>query len=225
MMRFSLIAALACSLVLGACGSASDNPLRATLFNNLKQLVSKKGQQQVLTTEILRTRLTPEVRASLGASVLIAELPSLKVAAVVVAVAQNGGVTTWQAGDGVAVSTKGGLLLSTRGIGNDLMSSSVDGPLAAITGGGKAYGKGYGVGTAIREHRHLDGEDQLVLRRFECTYAHSKFYVAESCASTNLSKKMMIENQYWLDPAGAIWRSKQWAGVRNGYMLLENPPE
>jgi hypothetical protein len=213
MMRFPVIAALACTLALGACGTASDNPLRATVFANLKQLVSKKGDQQVLTTAILRARLTSEVRASLGASVLIAELPNQKVAAVVLAVAQNGGVTTWQAGDGVAVNTKAGLLLSTRGVGFDLMSSSVDGPLAMI--------KGRGTGTAVREHRHLDGEDQLVLTRFECTYLHSKDTVLESCANKNLT----IENQYWLDRSGDIWRSKQWSGARNGYMLLENPPE
>jgi len=213
MTRFTLIAALACTLLLSACGTASDNPLRATLFSNLKQLVSKKDQQQVLTTAILRERLTPEVRASIGASVLIAELPTLKVAAVVVAVAQNGGVTTWQAGDGVGVSTKAGLLLSTRGIGFDLMSSSVDAPLAMI--------KGRGTGTAVREHRHLDGEDQEVLTRFECTYLHSKDTVLENCANKNLT----IENQYWLDRSGDIWRSKQWSGARNGYILLENPPE
>jgi hypothetical protein len=167
----------------------------------------------VLTTAILRERLTPEVRTSIGASVLIAEVPTLKVAAVVVAVAQNGGVTPWQAGDGVGVSTKSGLLISTRGIGFDLMSSSVDAPLAMI--------KGQGTGTAIREHRHLDGEDQEVLTRFECTYLHSKHHVSESCTS----KKLTITNQYWLDQSGDIWRSQQWAGVRNGYILLEISPE
>ncbi len=213
MMRFSLIAALTGALMLSGCGSESNNPLRATLFKNLKQLVSKKGPQQVLTTEILRARLTPEVRASIGASVLIVELPKLKVAAVVVAVGQNGSAVTWFAEDGVGISTKDGLLLSTRGVGFDLMSSSVDGPLAMI--------KGRGTGTAIREHRHLDGEDQEVIRRFECTYLHSKHHVLESCESKGLS----IENQYWLDSTGDVWRSQQWAGLRNGYILLENPPE
>ena len=213
MTRFTLIAALACTLLLSACGTASDNPLRATLFKNLQQLVSKKGQQQVLTTAILRTRLTPEVRASIGAPVVIAELPTLKVAAVMAEVARNGGVTTWQGNDGVGLSTKSGLLISTRGIGFDLMSSSVEGPLAMITG--------QGTGTAIRDHRHLDGEDQEVLTRFECTYLHSKHHVSENCAS----KKLTITNQYWFDQSGDIWRSQQWVGVRNGYILLEIPPE
>ena len=213
MMRFTLIAALAGSLVLGACGSASDNPLRALLAKNLKQLTSKKSAQQVLTTDILRARLTPEVRAQIGVPVLIVELPKQKVAAVVAEVAQNGDVTTWWAEDGVGVSTKAGLLISTRGIGFDLMSSDVTGPLALI--------RARKNGTALREHRFLDGENQEVLLRFSCTYLSDKSHVVESCESKDLT----IENHYWFDRSGDIWRSRQWAGARNGYMLIENPPE
>lgn len=215
MKRFSLIAALACTLVLSACGTASDNPLRASLFNNLKQLTTKKAPQQVLTTAILRARLTPELRAQIGSPVLIAELPKLKIAAVVFQVAQNGGATTWFAEDGVGFSTKSGLLLSTRGIGHDLMSSYVDQSLAMIKGHGK------GVGAATRLHRFLDGEDQEVLYRFTCTYSRTKSHVLENCETKDLA----IENQYWLDKTGEIWRSKQWAGLRNGYILLEKPAE
>jgi len=213
MMRFPLIAALLGALTLGACGTASDNPLRATLFNNLKQLVSKKEPQQVLTTAILRTRLTPEVRAQLAASLMIVELPTLKIASVVSEVAQNGAVTTWFAPDGVGLSTKAGMLISTRGIGFDLMSSSIDGPLAIVTGSGE--------GVATRIHRVLDGEDQEVVLRFECTYTRDKSYVFESCTGKVSGKDLTIENHYWRDKSGEILSSKQWAGVRNGYMLLE----
>jgi hypothetical protein len=132
---------------------------------------------------------------------------------VVFEVGQNGGATTWFAEDGVGLSTKSGMLISTRGIGFDLMSSHVDQPLAMI--------KSHGTGTATRLHRFLDGEDQEVLYRFTCTYLRDKFAVYESCETKDLA----IENQYWLDKTGEIWRSKQWAGVRNGYMLLEIPAE
>jgi len=158
MMRFALIAALAGSLALSACGTESNDPVRTTVLNNAKNLFSKRGPQQVLTTAILRARLTPDVRASIGASVLIAELPKIKVAAVVAAIAQNGNVITWQAQDGVGIST--------------------------------------------------------------ATYLRSKDYVAESCSNP----KLTVKNQYWLDQSGDIWRSKQWVGAQNGYMLLENPP-
>lgn len=209
MMRFTLIAALAGSLVLSACGSASDNPLRAILAKNLKQLTSKKSDQQVLTTEILRARLTPEVRTRIGLPVLIVELPKQKVASVVVETARNGDVTTWWAEDRVGLSTKSGLLISTRGLGFDLMSSDVRGPLALI--------RARQSGTATRDHRFLDGENQEVLLRFSCTYLGDASSVIESCTA----KDLQIENHYWFDQSGEIWRSKQWAGVENGYLLIE----
>ena len=212
MIRFPMIAALVCVLTLASCGTERANPLRGALGASLKQVITRQNQQ-VLTTDILRSRLTPELRAQIGRPVLIAELPALKVAAVVIEVAQNGGHTTWQAEDGVGLSTKAGLITSTRGIGFDLMSADIAGPLAVITG--RAQGQ------ATRIHRTLDGEDQEVLRSFICTYTHQgarKDHVFESCESKGLN----IENQYWLNGKKQIWRSQQWIGVRNGYILLES---
>lgn len=214
MMRFPLMAALVCVLGLSACGTERTNPLRGALSGALQQLITRKDQQQVLTTDILRARLTPELRAQIGRPVLIAEMPKLKVAAVVIQVEQNGGHTTWQAEDGVGLSTKAGLITSTRGIGFDLMSADIAGPLAVITG--RAQGQ------ATRIHRTLDGEDQEVLRSFLCTYTHQgkrREHVFESCKSKGLT----IENQYWLNGKKQIWRSQQWIGMRNGYILLESP--
>jgi hypothetical protein len=212
MIRFPIIAALICALAVSACGTERANPLRGEVGKALKGLTKRKTEQ-TLTTDILRARLTPELRAQIGRPVLIAELPELKVAAVVIEVAQNGGYTTWHAGDGVGISTKAGLLTSSRGIGFDLMSADIDGPLAVIMGRAK--------GQATRIHRYLDGEGQEILRRFTCVYQQGQDQrrVVESCDSTGLN----IENQYWLNARGQIWRSQQWAGERNGYILLESP--
>lgn len=210
MIRFPLIVALACTLALTACGTEKTSPLRGALTDALKQLVTRKNGE-VLTTDILRARLTPDVRAQIGRPVLIAELPKLKVAAVVIEVTQNGGYTTWHAQDGVGISTKAGLLTSTRGIGFDLMSADIDGPLAVITG--------RATGHATRIHRVLDGEDQEILQSFVCSYARSGNHVAETCNRTGQT----IENHYWLNRGGKIWKSVQWVGARNGYILLEAP--
>lgn len=212
MMRATLIAVLAGTLALSACGTASDNPLRSILSKNLKKLTGGNEPQQVLTIEILRARLTPELRAQIGVPILLIEFPKQKVAAAVLEVGRNGDVITWWAEDGVGLSTRNGLLISTRGLGFDLMSSDVSGPMALI--------KGRKNGTAIRDHRFLDGENQEVLLRFSCTYLSSKSHVVESCEA----KDLKIENHYWFDRSGDIWRSQQWAGEKNGYMVIENTP-
>lgn len=210
MIRNPFVAALTALALLAACGTAANDPVRGSLLNSLKQLTNR-GQQEVLTTEILRARLTPEVRAQIGQPMLIAELPKLKVGAVVVAVAQNGPDVTWFAPDGVGVTTKSGVLVSTRGIGFDLMASDVAAPLAVITGPGR--------GSATRVQIYLDGEDQQIGYRFSCTYSRVKRHVTESCSGSGLD----IENQYWLNKKSEIIKSVQWAGMRNGYLLLEGP--
>lgn len=209
MKRFSILIALGLALSVSACGS-ERSPLSGAALNALKTVFSR-NKQAPLTTEVLRARLTPEVRAEIGRPVLIVELPKQKVAAVVIYTTQNGANDTWTAPDGVAVYTKGGVLTGTRGIGFDLMSSHVDGPLAVITG------KGNGVATRVQ--RYLDGENQHVTVRFECSYVGDKSYVTETCETKGLT----IENQYWLNKSGEIQSSRQWAGARNGYMLIESP--
>jgi len=83
---------------------------------------------------------------------------------------------------------------------------------------------------AVRVHRYLDGNDQVITRAFVCTYARQtgqaattltrKFratLVTETCNSTDLE----IENQYWIDGSGTVRKSKQWVGPFPGYVLTE----
>ncbi|MGH1577912.1 YjbF family lipoprotein [Planktotalea sp.] len=207
MIRFSI--ALLLSLAVAGCGSERSG-ISGVAFGALKDAFSR-NKQPPLTTAILRSRLTPEVRAELGGPLLIMELPKQKVAAVVVYSTQNGGHVTWLAPDRTAVYTKGGVLTGTRGVGFDLMSSHVDGPLSIITGSG--------TGLATRVQNYLDGENQEVSIRFECQYVGSKLYVSETCEA----KDLKIENHYWLNKDRTIQSSRQWVGERNGYMLIESP--
>lgn len=209
MIRFPILACLALTSVLGACGTErSTVPNMA--FNAIKKVFSS-NKQPPLTTATLRARLTPEVRAEIGLPLLIVELPKQKVAAVVIYTTENRGHVTWTAPDGVAVYTKGGVLSGTRGVGYDLMHSHIDGPHAIITGSG--------TGSATRIQTYLDGENQQVTIRLECHYSRDKLFVTESCEGKDLS----IENYYWLNKKRQVQSSRQWAGVRNGYMLIESP--
>lgn len=215
MIRKPLILALSALVLLGACGTAANNPVRGALSNSLKQLVNRKNQE-VLTTASIRTRLTPELRAQIGVPTMIAELPDLKVAAPIVYAEQNGGHVTWLAPDGVGMTTRQGMLVSTRGIGFDLMAAHIEGPLAMV--------KARKTGSATRVQTYLDGEDQVQPLRFTCSYGPSigskgQAHVSEFCENGDLA----IQNQYWLNAKNEIFKSIQWAGARNGYLLLEGP--
>ncbi len=212
--------ALAGMMILASCGSNQSATFSRAALEQVRQaLIPKSRKAPPLTTAILRTRLTPEVRAQIGRPVLIAELPTLQVAAVVIETAQNGETTTWIAPDGVGVYSRGGMISGTRGIGFDLMASDINGPLAIVTGQGQ--------GTAQRVHHYLDGENSQITVKFACTYSGGNGVVTEQCTSdhddSGQPADLKFTNSYWLDANQRIVKSKQWIGTRNGYITLEAP--
>ncbi|MEP5155237.1 YjbF family lipoprotein [Planktotalea sp.] len=209
MIRLPFILLLSIGLTLAACGS-ERNSLPGLAFGSIKNVFSR-NKQPPLTTAVLRSRLTPEVRAQIGLPVLIVELPKQKIAAVVIYNTENRGHITWVAPDGVAIYTKSGFVTGSRGVGYDLMSSFVDASLAIVTGSG--------TGQATRVQTYLDGENQQVVVRLDCHYTRDGASVYESCKAGDLA----VENQYWLNKEGEVQSSRQWAGERNGYMLIESP--
>lgn len=212
-MKLKAIALMCLVMVVTACGSQRDSTAR-TAISSLQSALSKKSAP--LTTATIRARLTPEVLAQFNSPVMIAELPKVSVASVIVLTEQSLGYDTWFTPDGVSVVTRQGLVTATRGVGYDLMSADVSDTLNALKGPLKPS-------RGTRVHEYLDGEDQIVSLTFDCTYfkkrARGGYWVSESC----VSGKTQIENQYWLNTSHGIVQSVQWIGARNGYMLIEGP--
>ncbi len=217
----ALSLALAGMMLLASCGSNQGESFARTTAQQVKQALTPKSRRAApLTTETLRTRLTPELRAQIGRPVLIAEFRALNVASVVIDSARNGATTTWLSPDGVGVYTRGGGMVSgTRGLGFDLMASDINGPLAIVTGQGQ--------GTAQRVHHYLDGENSQITVKFACTYSGGNGVVTEQCTSdhddSGQPADLKFTNSYWLDANQRIVKSKQWIGTRNGYITLEAP--
>ena len=148
---------------------------------------------------------------------MIAELPRQKVAAVVIEAGQNGSYINWQALDGVGITTLKGLLISTRGLGFDLMASDVEGISSFIKHEHETIGHG------LRVHSYLDGENQEVVIKFGCSYERIAYETVKSVIESCTSESVSIQNRFWLNSRQEITNSIQWAGTRNGYMLLEGP--
>lgn len=165
----------------------------------------------------LRARLTPAVLEKLGEPVLYTRLLAQGTEAGLLAAGRNGDVTTWLSQDKIALALRDGLVISTRGLGADLMSADVAEPLEALRGARRR---------AVRIHRYIDGERQLVPRSFVCSYtarapSHGERaggrVVVEHCKSVGLA----FENRYWMTAGGAIWKSRQWLGPDTGHIALE----
>ena len=174
--------------------------------------------------------VAPDLRSALSRSnidgspqpLLLAELPTQALAATLAPAGERDGVVTWRTGQGQTLSFRNGVLIATRGLGDDLMSADVSGTLAALSGGPVS---GY-----PRLMTYLDGEDGTLFRAMTCEMAPptsssvSSFDVTfptmlwtETCYTTGLS----VENRYWLNADGTMRRSEQWVGPMLGTLASE----
>jgi len=188
----------------------------------------------------LRGTITRARLDTVTTPLLLAEIPAQAAQATLIPwgenvgenVGQNVGVVTWRTGDNVSLAFAAGVIVATRGLGDDLMSADVTGTVQALTTGGVGTG-GVGTGAAAqypRHHSYLDGENQTIFRSFLCQMGAA---VPEQINSFGLlrdvsrrvetcySLEETIENTYWTGSDGTLWRSRQWLGPRLGYMTTE----
>ena len=186
-------------LTLGACGTQSaQGDLRATL-----------------------------TRASLDQSdtpLLYASVEGLGTQGFLEPSVTRDGVETWASPNASStLSFRDGVLVSTRGLGNDVMSADASGSVAHLRGQG-------GDGFYPRFTTTLDGEYQPAFRAFQCRILRrtpetltivgrvvATTRIDESCVSPGLE----VTNTYWRSGTGVTWRSRQWASDKVGHILTE----
>lgn len=152
---------------------------------------------------------------------IVAALEERGVSGVLVeAAARAGGVQVWTTVDNITFTTREGVLIGTRGSGDDLMSVDVAELLALLRSGRD--------GQAVRVNRRLNGDDTIVAESYLCEvagqgprtididdHAIDSRLVAESCHGPRES----FENLYWL-AAGRVIQSKQWIGPKSGTVSM-----
>ena len=143
---------------------------------------------------------------------LAVSLPGSGVTALARPVATNGGVTTWQTAAGEQFSFRDGHLIRTGGLGADLSFAGLSGVRVPCPGTCPAHVRRFTwwdsdlaprtvtvrCRIAPRGRRELDGTPVDLL--------------AERCGAGDLS----FLNLYWIDEAGRILQSRQWAGTGIG---------
>ncbi|MDO8881459.1 MAG: YjbF family lipoprotein [Pseudotabrizicola sp.] len=162
--------------------------------------------------------LTREALEQVETPVLLATIDSRGQQALLGEVQQNQGVATWSTLDDVTVSFRNGVIVATRGLGNDLMASD-----------GLAVSRQ--AGTKSRIYTHLDGEDKSVRRRFSCNVlprgsevieivevSYTTLRVSENCSADGA----VFQNDYWFSSDQKIRKSRQWISDDVGYLTVED---
>tara|TARA_R100001132_G_C3249132_1_gene76966 strand:+ start:119 stop:739 length:621 start_codon:yes stop_codon:yes gene_type:complete len=205
-MKTKIITLLSVLTILSSCGSRQAEqtvlgPIAQSLIGFARPASAPASMEDI------RKQITPQVRQRFRhTSLMIAQLERNDRASILVRKGENRDVETYFTPDNISVSLRDGVLIGTRGLGFDLISADVSDTIASIHRGGRA----------VRIHRYLDGEDQIVIKSYICDY-RGNTNVTETC----YGKDHTFENNYQMS-AGKIIASRQWIGPYHGYIRLED---
>lgn len=130
--------------------------------------------------------------------------------------------STWGSTERRSISTRGGVITSTRGLGSDLMSSSVNGLLRMLTG--------LKDGVERQVLRHLDGDHQIEETVADCAFTPDR---REAFNSGELRLQVTrvdvfcktetgrFSNVYMVSGSGRIVMARQWLGEGLGYATIQ----
>jgi hypothetical protein len=211
-------AALAAITALAGCGPDAGGPIAQVG----RALAASLGQSRA-DAPPLRQQLTRAAIREYGQPVILVEAPAIPAEATLRPLAQNGPNRTWITADGVTLTFRNGVVVATRGLGEDLMSADTAAAEAAL-GNRRA-------GPAVRTHWRLDGDHRQVRIRYDCEFVaegsetieiieerHATVRFREICRSG----ESWIENRYWIGARdGVVWRSRQWVSPKVGYLAID----
>ncbi|KFE33267.1 lipoprotein [Thioclava atlantica] len=144
-------------------------------------------------------------------------IPSRDVSAVLLPAGRNGTVTTWRSQDNVTVAEDRGVVVATRGLGDDLMAADAGPTLAALSGSR--------TGAYRRTFRFLDAEEHARYVLMGCTISRigpetlagrDLIRHEETCKAHNFG----VKNIYWTDEARAVRAARQWISPKVGMIAI-----
>lgn len=156
---------------------------------------------------------------------LYAQIPARGADGLLGMIARNGDAVTWATPDQITLTLKGGMVVATRGLGDDLMSAQVPDVAALADAGG---------GRALRRHFHIAGDEGRRREDFRCAIAvtgpetievlerrHETLHLTETCADPATPGAPVFVNEHWIEPGGLMRRSRQWLGAAIGHIELQ----
>lgn len=220
------LAALAAVLMLAGCGSDRGELELTELGRDLaRRLAAPSVEEQAAATRAAVMAVTPEQVAASTLPLARLRIEGTGAAATIAEIDRKGPYSTWISGDGGAFLFRGGQLVATRGLGEDLMGMAGPGLREAVARG-----------EITRTLRYLDGDEHLVDVPLRCLVerrphppitildrTHAVEEIAEYCQGEDFEgRRLRVENFYWVRPGTEeVWQSRQFISWKFGRAEIE----
>lgn len=226
MRRAITLAALVSVALLSACGSDKQATEGTSMVKKIAagakaRIAARKGGDAPAAPADTQAMAASALKTVKG-SILIAQFERTKFTTVLGQIGENAGIRTYATPSEQAMLVKGGVVVGTRGFGDDLMSSSADDAIRLI--------HSRSAGSVKRTYRYLDGEGIERPLPMTCTITPGAaqtlgagtqgvqvVQVAESCVNGPLT----VTNAYFVMGDGTILVSHQWIGQTLGHADLQ----
>jgi len=171
----------------------------------------------------VRSQITPALLTAITQPLLLAELAEIHTAATLIQRSNHNGVVEWRTGDEVSLTFRQGVLIASRGLGDDLMTADVSGTVAMLQGHQTAQ-------DYPRFTSRLDGEYQTKFESYLCRVTARASAAIESFGRVRKTSRITelcrnpersFENTYWTGSDGMMWKSRQWISPNTGYLETE----
>ena len=199
-------AAVAALALLAACGSEKNQSNLMLDVVKGAYAKAKTPKAQPIGLEQMLAAMTPEALAQVPQRVIVVEWEKARNAAGMIREAENAGVETYFDQGRSGVLLNGGVVVSTRGFGNDLLMADVSGFRSALASRGQY----------TRVLRLLGTENQTIIQSYTCDISVSGQTATESCVGASGA----FQNTYALASNGRIQSSRQWATPEIGYLRI-----
>lgn len=208
-------------VALAGCGSqkSEPSPLGAAVGSIAKATVGRVTSKRSAKAVAAPAPVTRADIEKFGIPILRAVIPVRGADALLTVGDTKGDVVTWVTTDGTSFTLRDGILIQTRGLGPDLMSSQAPSVQALLADGG----------THQRVYYFLGEDDQTTRRTYDCTVARSAPEQVEIFARAHKVTKVTetctrpqgtITNTFWIE-GSVVRKSKQLISGGAGYADFE----
>ena len=217
-----VVAALCFGMGLAGCSNRADDVL---LYSTIKDALKVESSPTRTQPAQLASEIT-QAMAAIDGPLAVVSFEKPQTAAVIRIVETNGAYRTWGSwgrSERRSVTTRNGLIVATRGLGHDLMSSDVGDTLNLVSRREAGHAK--------RVQRYLDGNNTIVAVEADCTIQRAGATEVQMGAGKRAVVDMIescdagaqsFRNTYKVASDGRILQSDQWLGEPFGQAVLQH---